>query len=100
MATKLFLTQRFGFGFDQVIGLLDLIAKVLLSYLGALQLTAWRIQTEQADIGGCSADMVKNGTLDSCSSNVKDAHWEWWWVFGAMFSMSTCHIYGLMKGYN
>jgi hypothetical protein len=98
--TKLFLAQRFGFGYGQVVGLLDLIARVLLSCLGVIQLTAWRVHIEQAGIGGCMTKTFRDGNLASCFSNVRTAYGEWWWFLGTTMSMSACHIYGLLKGYN
>jgi hypothetical protein len=98
--TRLFLAQRFGFGYGQVIGLLDLTARVLLSYLGVMQLAAWRVQIDQAGTGGCTTKMLRDGNLALCFSNVRDAHGEWWWLLGTMLTMSACHLYGLLKGYN
>jgi hypothetical protein len=99
--TKLFLAQRFGFGYGQVVGLLDLIARVLLSCLGVMQLTVWRVRIEQAGTGGCTTKMLRDGNLALCFSNVRETcGGEWQWLLVTMMSMSACNIYGLLKGYN
>jgi hypothetical protein len=99
--TKLFLAQRFSLGFTQSIGLLDLLVRLLLCYLGLSQLVVMRDQIAQADIGGCSTSMFRNGTVAVCLRDVREAHGEWWWwLIGAAITVSTNHLYGFLKGYN
>jgi hypothetical protein len=98
--TKLFLAQRFGFGFGKVIGLLDLLARMLFCSLGAFQLVVWRAQTKHADIDGCSTNMFRDGILSACLRCLGEVHGERWWLIGSTVSISACHIYGLLKGYN
>lgn len=95
--TKLFFAQRFTLGFVEIIGLLDLIIRVLLCCLCIFQLGVIRAQ---ADIYGCSARMFKDGALDACFKEIRDAHGEWWWLIGSALNVSACHMYGLLKGYN
>lgn len=98
--TKLFLAQRLGLGFEELIGLLNLIARVLLCVLAALQIESWRAQSHVADNDGCSTTIHADRTLSACYENVKDVHGEWWWLIGAAVSVSACHMYEILKGYN
>jgi hypothetical protein len=98
--TKLFLAQRLCFGFSQIIGLLDSVVRLLLCYMALSQLGVMRARITQADIGGCSTSMFRNGTLCVCLRDVRQAHGEWWWLIGAALAVSTTHLYGFLKGYN
>ena len=93
IVTKLFLAQRFGFGFAEVLGLMDVIVRVLLCWLGALQLATLRTQSQNAGIDGCSTKMFRD-----CSRDVEYGYVEWWWFVGTMLATSACHGYGLLKG--
>jgi hypothetical protein len=99
--TKLFLAERFGFGFAEVLGLIDLIVRTTLCWLAASQLVVMRARFEQADIGGCSTKMFRDANVSAaCFKDVKELlHGEWWWLVGTMIATSACHEYGLMKGY-
>jgi hypothetical protein len=99
--TKLFLAERFGFGFAEVLGLIDLIVRTTLCWLAASQLVAMRARFEKADIGGCSTKIFRDTNVSAaCFMEVKEMlHGEWWWLVGTMIATSACHGYGLMKGY-
>ncbi|KAJ4372972.1 hypothetical protein N0V83_003263 [Neocucurbitaria cava] len=83
--TKLFLAERFCFGFSEVVTLVDLSLRVLLSYIAVLQIIYWdpRIGNTEA-----SFDLERM---------VLGAHW--WSYLGIASSMSACHAYGLLKDY-
>jgi hypothetical protein len=97
--TKLFVAQRFASGYTEIIRLLDLMVRVLLCYLGLVQIAIWRARVTQADIDGCSMRMFSNGTWSACLTDVKQVHGEWWWLLGGVGAMSACHVYGFLKGY-
>jgi hypothetical protein len=100
MVTKLFIAQRLGFGVTKIIGLLDLIVRFLLCYLGLSQLAAMRAQIAQADILGSSPSMFRDGTVSACMRDVREVHGQWWWLVGAAVAVSTSHLYGFAKGHN
>jgi hypothetical protein len=97
--TKLFLTERFGLGFAEVIGLLDLALRFLLCCLGAFHVIALWTRSEQAKVGSCSMGSAMNGTTSICLKDVTATHGDWWWLFGSVVSISACHLYGMLKGY-
>jgi len=100
IVTKLFLALRFGLAFGEIIGLLDLIIRALFCCLAAFQILAWRAQSTQADVGGCSYKAPIYGNHTLCFEDVREAHAEWWSLVGAAVSISACHMYGMLKGYN
>jgi hypothetical protein len=99
IVTKLFLAQRFASGFTEIIGLVDLLVRVLLCYLSLFQIVIWRAQVLQAGIDGYSLRVFSNGTLAGCLNDIKQVHGEWWWLIGTACATSSCHVYGLLKGY-
>jgi len=96
--TKLFLAQRFAFGFAEVLGLVDVIVRVLLCWLGVFQLASLRAGSQNAGIDGCSTKILRDWTLNAWYRDVNDGQVEWWWLVGAMLATSACHGYGLLKG--
>ncbi|KAF3041303.1 hypothetical protein E8E12_004590 [Didymella heteroderae] len=77
IVTKLFLAQRFCFGFPQVITLMDLTLRIMLCYLAAKQMSnsdvfAWRALLEQ----------------------------DWWPLSRSIVAVTASHAYGLLKGYH
>jgi hypothetical protein len=71
IVTKLFLAQRFCFGFFQVITLLDWVIKTILCYSAAVQMS--------------SPDVF-----------VQD----WWPLSRTITAATACHAYALLKGYH
>lgn len=101
IVTKLFLAERFGFGFAEVLGMMDLLVRTTLCWVAASQFVAMHARFEQADIGGCSTKMFRDRPSSAaCFRDArKSLHEEWWWLVGTMVATSACHTYGLMKGY-
>jgi hypothetical protein len=99
-ATKLFLAQRFSLGFPEVIGILDLLFKILLCCIGAFQMATWRTMSQKASFDQASTKIVANGTSSMPSKDVREAYGEWWWLIGSAVSVSACHVYGMLKGYD
>ncbi|KAL5121578.1 hypothetical protein ACEQ8H_000650 [Pleosporales sp. CAS-2024a] len=100
IVTSYFLAERFAFGFTELVGLMDLVVRVLLCWLGAYHLTALSAQDPETGIFGCSTSMLKDETVYGCFQGVKAAYGEWWWLIGTMVATSACHGYGLIKGYD
>lgn len=83
--TKLFLAQRFCFGFSEVVTLVDLSLRVLLSYIAVLQIKYWDLRIGNKEVLFDLEGMVLGS--------------RWWSLLGIASSMSACHAYGLLKGY-
>ncbi|CAO2650143.1 Nn.00g014350.m01.CDS01 [Neocucurbitaria sp. VM-36] len=79
--TKLFLAQRFCFGFPEVVTIVDFSLRVLLSYIAVLQLISIG-ETEVLEL------MEKSSTRECWSS-----------FFRSVILMLGCHAYELLKGY-
>lgn len=100
IVTKLFLAQRFAFGFPEIIGAFDLLLRLSLTCLGLFQLATWRARMVGTDIPGCSEIAFKAGRWDACFQDIQEVHGEWWWLIGTTVAVSACHMYGVLKGYN
>lgn len=100
IVTKLFLAQRFSFGFTEIIGIVDLLVRPSLTCLGLFQLIIWRAQAVGADIPGCSAKALQAGSWEACFKNVQEVHGQSWWLIGTSVAVSACHVYGMLKGYS
>ncbi|KAF2030223.1 hypothetical protein EK21DRAFT_65935 [Setomelanomma holmii] len=98
--TKLFLAQRFTLGLPEIIGALDMSMRLLMCGLATVYLAALRVRYGRADITGCSTKMTRDRTLRACGAGVIAPHGEWWWLVGSAISISACHWYGMLKGYN
>ncbi|KAE8844435.1 hypothetical protein PTNB85_02700 [Pyrenophora teres f. teres] len=99
-ATKLFLAQRFCFGFSEVVGLVDFILRVSLCFLAALQLRNWSELGERTGLGNCLKLLLTERNLSACLGALESSNWNWWWMAKSAASMYACHAYGLLKGYN
>ncbi|KAF2832612.1 hypothetical protein CC86DRAFT_341260 [Ophiobolus disseminans] len=97
IVTKLFLAQRFGLGFAEVIDLLDFAVRALLCCLAVLQMVNWRYRSEQRNVAGWSMRMLLEGTSKECYKNVMETHGDWWWLVGAAASLSAGHMYEISK---
>jgi hypothetical protein len=82
IVTKLFIAQRLGIGNAGVLGLLDLVARMMLCYLG-LSLSA------HADTNGYSARRSRY------------VYGQWWWLVQVSTMVAVCgvHLYAFLKGY-
>jgi hypothetical protein len=76
IVTKLFLAQRFCFGFPQVITLVDVMLRISLCYLAARQMSS-------------SSEFTLSTLLI----------WEWWSLSTVIGAVTANHAYGLLKGY-
>lgn len=89
MVTKLFLAQRFAFGFAEALDLLDGIIRAAFCYHGSAKLIAWVGAVGQSvDPSKSIHPGVLNEAVTSC-----------WSMIGTALALSGCHIYGLVKGY-
>jgi hypothetical protein len=91
IVTKLFIASRLGFGYAGVVGLLDLITRLMLCYLGLSQLA-------YADTDGCSASKFRDSSVDACFRD-RDVHAQWWWLVSATVAVCGVHSYAILKGY-
>ncbi|KAF1939482.1 hypothetical protein EJ02DRAFT_352156 [Clathrospora elynae] len=95
--TKLFLAQRFCFGFPEVVGSADLIVRVLLCYLAATQFNSWSATTAGSILAQCSMGLVTRRNWTACSGMF--TYGSWWWFSSSAMSVYACHAYGILKGY-
>jgi hypothetical protein len=98
--TKLFLAQRFCFGFTEVVGLADLVTRVLLCYVAARQLGSWSGETDGLMSSECLGSLVGRGDWSSCFDVLVRDPWSWWVLLKSALMVSMCSLYGSLKGYN
>lgn len=77
IVTKLFLAQRFCFGFSQAVTLTDWAFRILLCYVAAKQ-------ASNSDV------FVRTALLEQ----------DWWHLSGRIVAATACHGYALLKGYH
>ncbi|KAI8930879.1 hypothetical protein NX059_011896 [Plenodomus lindquistii] len=96
--TKTFLAQRFAFGVSEVIGGVDLLVRVVLSYFAVLQLFVWDGRREGDGIAWPmkSAEGLMSQTSQGSPGEGAVA---WWWVLKSAAVVSFCHTYQWLKGY-
>ncbi|KAF1830859.1 hypothetical protein BDW02DRAFT_506587 [Decorospora gaudefroyi] len=99
IVTKLFLAQRFCFGFSEIVGLVDLILRVFLCYLAAMRLKSWSDTNVTAALAECSERLVAQKHWAACSAALGNDGWDLWWLAKSAMSVYACHAYGLLKGY-
>ncbi|RMZ67536.1 dna-binding wrky domain-containing [Pyrenophora seminiperda CCB06] len=97
--TKLFLAQRFCFGFSEVVGLVDLVLRVSFCLLAVLQLRKWSELGERSGPGDCLKLLLTQRNVSACFGAHRFSSWDWWWMAKSAASMYACHAYGLLKGY-
>ncbi|KAF2683104.1 DUF1365-domain-containing protein [Lentithecium fluviatile CBS 122367] len=83
MVTNIFLAQRFALGFMEVIDLLDFGVRAVLCWVGAKKVSLWEGSFEHT---GKKSQWRGNGAV------------EWCWMSGMAVYISSCHLYGLLKG--
>ncbi|KAA8623428.1 hypothetical protein A1F94_003522 [Pyrenophora tritici-repentis] len=98
--TKLFLAQRFCFGFSEGVGLIDLILRISLCFLAVLQLRNWGELGERTGSGNCLKLLLTERNLSACLGALEISSWNWWSMAKSAASMYACHAYSLLKGYN
>jgi hypothetical protein len=74
IATKLDPTQRLGFAYAGVIGIRDLISRLIL---------VMRAQNAQADSVGYPARSFKDRIVNAFFRDVRDVQERWWWLISA-----------------
>jgi hypothetical protein len=99
IVTKLFLAQRFCFGFSEIVGLVDLILRLSLCYLAASQLRSWSESRLGTNSDACMKGLVFERAWFACSNTLANDYQGWWSVASSAMSMCACHAYGLLKGY-
>jgi hypothetical protein len=99
IVTKLFLAQRFCFGFPEIVGLVDLLLRMSLCYLAAAQLKNWATSSTGSESAGCLKNLVIQRHWSACSDAFVNNTPNWWWVVNSAMSVYACHAYGLLKGY-
>jgi len=97
--TKLFLAQRFCFGYSEVVSLVDLILRVSLCYLAILQLKDWSKPNERSGSEDCLKILLTQRNMSACFGALGASNWNWWEMAKSATSMYACHAYGLLKGY-
>lgn len=93
--TKIFLARRFCFGFSRVVGLVDLSLRVLLCYLGALQLKIWSKDLEMLSPVAHLQEMMSQNAREQVSNGPR----QWCLLSNGVFLMFSCHAYQMSKGY-
>jgi len=97
--TKLFLAQRFCFGFSEIVGLVDLVLRVSLCFLAVLQLRNWSELGERSGSGDCLKLLLTQRNVSDCFGALGVSEWNWWWIAKSAACTYACHAYGLLKGY-
>ncbi|KAF2787908.1 hypothetical protein K505DRAFT_315881 [Melanomma pulvis-pyrius CBS 109.77] len=94
IVTKVFLAQRFAFGFVEVIDVVDILLRICLCYLGSKKLISWARGASQHGLG-----KHLNRTPNTFLEGPRGAYTGWWWLSGLGMWICACHFYGLFKGY-
>lgn len=98
-ATKLFLAQRYCFGFSDAISLVDLGFRALLCYIGAVQLSLWSRSIGDSQLLDCFQKFMAHNRA-ACFGAIIQVLWFWLSLFKGAGLIFACHAYGLLKGYN
>lgn len=99
VVTKLFLAQRFSLGFAEVIGVLDMMIRVVLCCVAAFQIQKWTAEISGSNILGCLPSIAKDGDWSACFKGNRVELGEWLWLAQGTISIFACHGYGMIKGY-
>ena len=95
----MFLAQRYVMGYEKIVGLLDIIVRVMLCYFVSTQITGLQAPSGQVELGKGWSKMLQNRVISARYDDVRKVYKEWCWLIGATISISLCHIYNLCKGY-
>jgi hypothetical protein len=99
IVTKLFLAQRFCFGFPEIVGLVDLVLRISLCYLTAAHLRSWARSSLGTGSAICMKGVAIQWTWLPCSDVLTNDDWNRWCVVCSATLVYGCHAYGLLKGY-
>jgi hypothetical protein len=99
IVTKLFLAQRFCFGFSEIVGLVDLVLRVLFCYLVVVQTRSWSGSSAGLVSADCLKGLVTQKGWTDCVGILSDHSRDWWWFASSAIAVFACHAYGLLKGY-
>ena len=98
--TKLFLAQRFCFGFSEVIDLVDLLLRILLCYLAVLQMSTWCDSWAGSESAKCMLALTERKDWSACFDARGSDDFNWWWLAKSALLVHAPHAYGLLKGYS
>lgn len=95
--SKTFFAQRYCFGFVEAVTLLDLCVRVVLCFLGAVQLKYSILGSNGLGLLECVNGLVTRKDWMPCFGNVEAIDWRWFSSSAIM--VFACHVYELSKGY-
>jgi hypothetical protein len=98
--TKLFLAHRFCFGFPEIVGLVDLVIRVVLCYTAAQQLKSWSGSSAGFFSAKCLENMVTGKDWSAYSDALEVRQLDWWWLVKSALLVYSCHAYESLKGYS
>lgn len=99
VVTKIFLAQRFGFGFSEVIGVVDVLLRVLLCYFGARNLSTWIKNDQKQHSWENLQHILTSGRGAPGFGALGRGVQAWWWMTESVIPVSVCHAYQVLKGY-
>jgi hypothetical protein len=97
--TKLFLAQRFCFGFPELVGLVDLVIRASLCYVAAQQLMSWSRSTAGLLSSEYLETLVTRRDWPICFDALAIDQWNWWLLAKSALTVYSCHAYESLKGY-
>lgn len=92
--TQTFIAERFALGFTEVVDFADILLRVALCYVGALQL---RSADNSTGLHLSTAWAQHSTGIYPLLAQTAQQHW--WWLTRSVVSIFACHAYGLVKGY-
>jgi hypothetical protein len=98
--TKLFLAQRFCFGFSEIVSLVDLLVRTLLCYLAVLQMRNWSNSWVGFESAECGLALMERKDWSACFNARGSDDYDWWWLAKSILLVYAPHAYGLLKGYS
>ena len=97
IVTKLFLAERFCFGYSEIVDLADVLLRVLLCYLGVMQLM---ICSRKGLYVGFAVGKPAVATQVGGAVYSGLISWDWRSFSSGAFWVLACHAYELLKGYS
>ena len=100
IVTKLYLAQRFCFGFTDLISFVDLLLRALLCYISAMQFINWGKVNKNLGLSFCSDEWMTGMDSAVCLEAVREIRWDWC-SFSKVAGLTFAgHAYGMLKGYS
>lgn len=100
VVTKLFLAQRFCFGFPEVVSMVDLVTRALLCYVAVLQMGQWSGSWAGSESAKCMSALVERMDWSVCLSiRESDGYYGWWFAKCALLVYAP-HAHAFLKGYS